>query len=108
MQPINPVPICDNDTAMISLIVPDEFYPVGINERCAIFMKGEAQRKYALPFGDRTPCTIKQVRIGNNAGEINFRFIEAVTNGEYITNVSIEGGGGYWWVLIKVSVEESG
>lgn len=99
--------ISTENTALLPITVDDGFYPVGINGNIALFEKDDkGQRHVELPVSERARCTLSEMRIEGEDQYHQVPVIELNPTGEYITDLSIEGGANTWWLIIRAIVPE--
>lgn len=99
------LPLHGDDYALIRLEVPDGMAPVGINDNLVVFADDAGrERRYEIPVFENMPCSIKTVRILSDvAGLIDHKCILPDKFGAYQLVLSVEPGGGAYWVIITLT-----
>ena len=94
-------PICFDNTALVPIHIDSNYYPTGISENIATFETQEGHARFIeLPVFERAPCKITSFKLDTGSHYQDVSVIQIDPNGEYIANLSIQGGGNTWWLII--------
>jgi hypothetical protein len=98
--------ISTDTIALYPLSVEDGYYPVGINGNMATFENDNHTRNVELPVYDKARCTLTGMRLDVDGEYVAVPVVEISPTGEYLTDLSIEGGANTWWLVIRVTIPE--
>lgn len=100
-----PFPFLNESKGVFRLDVPDDMYPVGVNDDVAVFANNEGQeRRYSLPLYDAMPCKVKSFSLDTGGqGALDVHTLIPSNDGPYVTEITIATGGGAYWAVISLA-----
>jgi len=88
----------ENGLGVLPINIPDGFYPNGIDGNKITLSNLNGEESFTtIPAWEGQRCVLKHVKTDT----VNFHIIEVDPDGDHCLTILIEGGGGYWWLVVN-------